>query len=265
MESISTEGFVLRARAYGESDVIAVLFTRDYGKLSGIARGARRSRRRFAGPVLEPFQEIGVRFARRPHSELAFLHECSIVRSHHHIADQLMSYAWGSYVCELTERMVPERDPAPDLYALFRSTMESLGADVAADAAAHHFILGLLDRAGWGPDFTRCGICTERVTAASRPILDGRGSGVVCARHEAERLGMDGDDPSYRPSRRIITEPLLDYVRRAREEVASTSDERLRTDATALLDRLIDLHIGRPLKSRQFLAEMRASATPRPG
>jgi DNA repair protein RecO (recombination protein O) len=262
VESLSTEGFVLRTRPFGESDVIAVLFTSDYGKLSGIARGARRSRRRFAGPVLEPFQEIGLRFARRPHSELAFLHECSIVRSHHHIADELMSFAWASYVCELTERMVPERDPAPELYALFRETMETLGSGVDAESAAHHFILGLLGVAGWGPDFTRCGICDKEVTSASRPILDGRGSGVVCSRHEAERLGVNPEDPSYRPTRRIITEPLLAYVRSASTAVAADSDPRLRAEATQLLDRLIDLHLAKPLKSRRFLAEIRSSERP---
>ena len=257
MESLTTEGFVLRTRAYGESDVIAVLFTRDYGKLSAIARGARRSKRRFAGPVLEPFQEITVRFARRPHSELAFLHECGIVRSHHHIAHDLMSFAWASYVCELTERMVPERDPAPELYELLRNTLENLASGAVADATAHHFILGLLDRAGWGPDFTHCGICAERVSATSRPILDPRGSGVICARHEAERLGMDIGDPGYRPSRRVITEALLEYVHGLRAAVAPEADGELRTDATALLDRLIDLHTAKPLKSRRFLAEIR--------
>lgn len=188
-----------------------------------------------------------------------------MVRSHHHIADEIVSFAWASYVCELTERMVPERDPAADLYDLFRSTIESLGQGVEPEAAAHHFILGLLDRAGWGPDFTRCGICNEQVSAASRPILDERGSGVVCARHEAERLGMKGDDPDYRPTRRVITGPLLQYVRALRATVAPTSDETLRGDATALLDRLLDLHLAKPLKSRRFLVEMRSAARLRSG
>jgi DNA repair protein RecO (recombination protein O) len=265
VEDLSTEGFVLRTRAFGESDVIAVLLTRNHGKVSGIARGARRSRKRFAGPALEPFSELMVRFARRPHSDLAFLHECRILRSHHRIADELASFAWGSYVCELTERMTPERDPAPDVYALFRTTVEALGAGTDAEASAHHFILGLLDCAGWGPDFERCGVCAQAIEGALRPILDVRGSGVICARHEAERSGRDPDDPEFRPSRRVITQPLLEYVRAARcAPSPAHGDARVRADATALLDRLIDLHLGKPLNSRRFLAEIRAAAVPRP-
>jgi DNA repair protein RecO (recombination protein O) len=259
VEDISSAAFVLRTRAYGESDLIAVLLTRDYGKVSGIARGARRSRRRFAGPALQPFQEVELRFARRPHSELAFLHECRILSSHHHIAADLARFAWASYVCELTERMTAERDPCTELYALFRATVEAFAAGAVAEPTAHHFILGLLDHAGWGPDFERCGICSREMSAALNPILDARGSGVICARHEAERAGQDPDDPGYRPSRRIITQPLLDYVRAARSAAAAGAPE-VASDATALLDRLVDLHLGRPLQSRRFLADVRAAS-----
>jgi len=260
VEDISSPAFVLRTRAYGESDLIAVLLTRDYGKVSGIARGARRSRRRFAGPALQPFQEVELRFARRPHSELAFLHECRILTSHDRIAGDLRSFAWGSYVCELTERMTPERDPCADLYALFRTTVEALAAGGPTEPVAHHFILGLLDHAGWGPDFDRCGVCTRAVDGSLQPILDARGSGVICARHEAERAGHDPDDPGYRPSRRVITQPLLDYVRAARHDAAATGAPEVSSDATAQLDRLIDLHLGRPLQSRRFLADVRSGS-----
>jgi DNA repair protein RecO (recombination protein O) len=261
MENISSPAFVLRTRAYGESDLIAVLLTRDYGKVSGIARGARRSRRRFAGPALQPFQELELRFARRPHSELAFLHECRILSSHHHIAADLACFAWASYVCELTERMTPERDPCTDLYALFRATVEAFSSGAASEPVAHHFILGLLDHAGWGPDFQHCGVCGRDVNGSLSPILDSRGSGVICARHEAERAGHDPDDPGYRPSRRIITQPLLDYVRAARGTTPAAGTLEVASDATALLDRLVDLHLGRPLRSRRFLADIRATPT----
>ena len=257
MEDISSHAFVLRTRAFGESDIIAVLLTRDHGKVSGIARGARRSRKRFAGPALQPFQELELRFARRPHSELAFLHECRILASHHHIADDLACFAWASYVCELTERMTAERDPCADVYDLFRATVAAFSAGSAAEPTAHHFILGLLDHAGWGPDFERCGICSREVSGALKPILDARGSGVICARHEAERAGQDPEDPSYRPSRRIITQPLLDYVRASRRGPSVGDTAAVAGDATALLDRLVDLHLGRPLQSRRFLADIR--------
>ena len=77
------------------------------------------------------------------------------------------------------------------------------------------------------------------------------------ARHEAERSGYEGDLESFRPSRRVIDDALLDYVVAAREGVVEAEAAVLRA-ATALLDRLIDLNLQRKLKSRRFLAEIRA-------
>jgi len=292
VEDIQTEAFVLRTRAYGESDVIAVLLTADHGKLAGIARGARRSKKRFAGPALEPFQQLTVRFARRPHADLAFLHECRIVRSHHGIAADLPTFAWASYLCELSEVMTPERDPCPELFAAFESTIALLAASVSEptgarpDVIAHRFIIGLLDWAGWGPDFDVCGRCSADMEPALRPIVDPRGSGLMCARHEAESAGHDPDDPAYQPSRRVVDTHLLQYVRALRGDRgepsgtdAATSDggdegsegvdadavrevadvpelDELGATATALLHRLVDLHVGRALRSRRFLAEV---------
>jgi len=262
VEDVQTPAFVLRTRPYSESDVIAVFLTADYGKLAGIARGARRSRNRFAGPALEPFHQLHLRFARRPHSDLAFLHESRVVHSHHHISDRLEAFAWASYLCELTDVMTPDRDPCPDLYSLFAASMAALAATARPEPIAHHYILGLLDHAGWAPDFSSCGICHCQVTPASRPILDSRGSGIVCAAHEAERLGADPGDASYQPSRRIIPEELLNYVAAARATPPEDAPAELEALASALLERLIDLHLPRQLKSRAFLTSMRQAGPP---
>lgn len=261
MEDLTTRAFCLRTRAFGESDLIAIALTEDYGKVSGMARGAKRSRKRFAGGALEPFHELEIRFARRPHTDLAFLHESKVLHSHHAIARNLDTYAWASYVSELTEVMVPERDPAPAVFALFAETMGAFAAaDVSVEPQAHRFIMGLLDGAGWGPDLERCGICGDPTTERTRPILDQRGSGVICSRHVAERIGADPDDPNFQPGRRIIDQDLLGYVHSARIGVPDASDPSLVRTATALLDRLIDLHLQRPLKSKAFLGQLRAQA-----
>lgn len=262
MEDVLTRAFCLRTRAFGESDLIAVLLTEDHGKVSGVARGAKRSRKRFAGGALEPFHQLSLRFARRPHADLAFLHESRVERSHHAIAQNLDTYAWASYVSELTEVMVPERDPAPTIFALFATTMSSFAAGTQpVEPVAHRFIMGLLDSAGWGPDLDQCGVCGAAITERTKPILDERGSGVICSRHVAERIGADPDDPNFRPGRRVINQELLQYVASAREAVPVASVPALTATATALLDRLIDLHLQRPLKSRAFLGQLRAQAT----
>lgn len=252
MEEVLTNAFVLRTRNYGESDRIVVLLTEDAGKVSAIAKGARRSVRRFAGGALEPFQELAVRLDRKPAFSLAFLHESRILRTNRSLATDLDAFAWASYLTELTEVMTVDRDPCRDLYALYREVMARLGTDLT-EPLAHHFVLGLLDRSGWAPDFGICGICSEPVTDESRPILDSRGSGVVCARHEAEAAGLDPSDRDFRPSRRVIDPDLMTYVRDAAFQVPAPPEPGVGRLATALLERLVDLHLSKPLRSRAFL------------
>ena len=254
-EEVTTHAFVLRTRNYAESDRIVVLLTREHGKISAIAKGARRSAKRFAGGALEPFQELVVRFDRKPWGSLAFLHESRVLGSNQALAADLDAYAWASYLTELTEVMTVDRDPCRDLYELYREVTSRLGRE-NAEPLAHHYVLGLLDRSGWAPDFASCGVCAEPVTEYSRPILDSRGSGVVCSRHEAEALGIDPEDESFRPSRRVIDPPLMQYVQRAAFDVPEVAEPSVARLATALLERLVDLHLVRPLRSRAFLKTM---------
>ncbi|HYC55227.1 MAG TPA: DNA repair protein RecO [Candidatus Binatia bacterium] len=256
MDEVTTDAFVLRTRNYGESDRIVVLLTRDLGKISAIAKGARRSVRRFAGGALEPFQEVCVRIARKPYGSLAFLHESRVLGSNAAMASDLDTYAWASYLTELTELMTVERDVCRDLYELYREIIGRLGSG-PCEPFAHHYVLGLLDRSGWAPDFGSCGICAEPVTEYSRPILDSRGSGVICSRHEAESLGIDPEDASFRPSRRVIDAPLMEYVRSAALDVPDAAAPEVSRLASALLERLVDLHLGKAPRSRAFLTALR--------
>jgi len=71
----TTPAIVVRARVFGESDKIVTFLTRDLGKVAGIAKGAKNSKRRFVN-VLEPFTHVNVRLRQRPSSDLAFINAC---------------------------------------------------------------------------------------------------------------------------------------------------------------------------------------------
>jgi len=68
----ATSAIVLRSRPFGESDKIVSFLTEKYGKITGIAKGAKRSRKRFVNS-LEPFSLVNLRFQERSHSSLAFI------------------------------------------------------------------------------------------------------------------------------------------------------------------------------------------------
>ncbi|MGH7823105.1 MAG: DNA repair protein RecO, partial [Candidatus Binatia bacterium] len=106
---------MLRTRVYGESDKIVTFLTRDFGKLSAIAKGALRSRRRFVNS-LEPFTHVRLGFRIRPQSDLAWVESAEIVRPVRNVTRDLDRYAWSTYVLEVLDCMVEGREAEPAVF-----------------------------------------------------------------------------------------------------------------------------------------------------
>src|ERR1700756_3736280 len=98
----SSQAIVLRARDYAEADRIVTVLTRDFGKLSGIAKGAKASRRRFERK-LEPFTQAILSFRRRPHGQLVFITRAERIDGAPGEFSDLAKIALGSYMVELAD------------------------------------------------------------------------------------------------------------------------------------------------------------------
>src|ERR671923_3096688 len=92
-----TPAIVLRSRPFGESDKIVSFLSENYGKLTGIAKGAMRSRKRFVNS-LEPFSLVNLRFQDRPHSNLAFILASDLSLGFKHLATSLEKISYASYL-----------------------------------------------------------------------------------------------------------------------------------------------------------------------
>src|SRR5215470_10290947 len=99
----TSEAIVLRARAYGESDKIVTFLTADAGKLTGIAKGAKNSRRRFAN-CLDPFTHVRVHYRVRLGAGLVFMESCDLLQSTGMPAEP-SKLAYGSYLIELIDQL----------------------------------------------------------------------------------------------------------------------------------------------------------------
>ena len=183
----STPAIVLRARDYSESDRIVTLLTREFGKLSGIAKGAKASRRRFERK-LEPFSQVNLFFRRRPHGQLVFITRAEPGESvPPAIEDDLAKIALGSYMLELADALTSEEAEAVDAYHVLARALDTLGNGAACLAMRQSFELNLLRAAGFGLEFARCRICAGvengavRETAGAVYFVVSRG-GIVCAR-----------------------------------------------------------------------------------
>lgn len=167
---------VLRTIDFGETDRIVHLFVRSAGRVNAIARGARRSRKRFAG-ALQTAQVVRARYA-VGRSDLARLETAETVR----VFDGLLEVARGLRAGEalaLVRRMLEPANPEPELFdALVAYLEEESRAEDAGALAA--FLLRALVLHGVGPELDRCGAC-GKVPPPGRPaFFDAARGTLVC-------------------------------------------------------------------------------------
>jgi DNA repair protein RecO (recombination protein O) len=184
-----TPAIVLRARDYAEADRIVTLLTRDFGKLSGIAKGAKASRRRFERK-LEPFTQANLYFRRRPHGQLVFITRAERIEDAPPEFDDLGKIALGSYMLELADALTTEEAEAVAAYEVLTNGLAVLGRGTPSVGLRQAFELKILQAVGFGLDFGCCRLCDKFVEPESGLVyfVPSRGGTVCgrCRRHAVE-------------------------------------------------------------------------------
>lgn len=242
------EAFVLRAQSLGESDVLLTLFTREEGLLRGVARSARKSRRRFGG-ALEPLTRVRVTFRETEGRDLARVDDLEIARSFFPMqADPRVAAACG-YAAELAEQFGREKEPDPRFFRLIAAVLEGLEGGAEALLAVRYLEVWTLRLQGILPDPGRCGACEGALGAGAR--YDGREGELRCRRcappggAAGEAVGAGALDLAAR----ILAAPLPEVARRPPPEPEVRALGRL---VAALLARFVE----RPFRSLKVLEEV---------
>ena len=125
MAMFLSNAIVLRTWDFGESDLFVSFFTEDAGRLKGVAKGARRSRKRFAN-CLDLFSVIRVEYELKKRGEPCFLHSCRLLETCNGLRKDFSSLSLASYMVELTEALFPENVAEGNLYRLIRRAFQGL-------------------------------------------------------------------------------------------------------------------------------------------
>jgi recombinational DNA repair protein (RecF pathway) len=130
MPQIRSEAVLLRSVDFGESDRIVHFLTSDRGRLTAIAKGARRSRRRFPG-TLDVFNRLEIEGRLKPRASMAFLEQARLVDPFLGIRTDAARYALASFLAEMLDRLSPEGlrgEEAERLYAVSLVIHRGLGS-----------------------------------------------------------------------------------------------------------------------------------------
>jgi len=182
MTAHTTEAVVLHAFDYLESSRIIKLLTRDLGLRSVLARGARRSAKRF-GAGVDLFVQGTAELEIKPGRDLDTLTAFDLVRTRAEIGLDLARFGGASAIAELILRFAQD-DTDVDLYDVTVDTLDRIGGATAGDArdAAIAGAWRILATLGFEPQLAECSDC-ERMVADDESVLFSHSSGgVVCER-----------------------------------------------------------------------------------
>ncbi|MFL5859381.1 MAG: DNA repair protein RecO [Solirubrobacteraceae bacterium] len=187
---LRTEAIVLRSIRYGEADRILHLYTPYHGRVSAIAKGARRSRSRF-GARLEPFFHVraGLHEGR---SELLTVTSADTIAAHGGLREHAATLDAAARACDAVTRLFETPEPHPEVFQLLANELRLLDCDAAQARPGNGlaFRLKLLLAAGIVPQLAACAVCgeTEHLSGFS-----GAAGGVVCNACEAASFSLSED------------------------------------------------------------------------
>ena len=249
MARIHTQALILRSVDFGESDLILHLLVPEFGRLPVIAKGARRSVRRFAG-TLDLFNHIEVQIDRRRATSLARLDQASLIEPFLSLRSDSARYGLASYLLELFNRLAPEGGVRGDTRRLFSfalGALEALSCRVPDPRLRILLELRALDALGLRPEFSRCVRCGSTSAARTARYFHVADGGVIC---EDCGSGVGGLLRVHSGTLRALDRGLrFEFDQLDRLVMSGPS----LAEAHQLLDRFQRFHLGVELRSTPFL------------
>ena len=176
-----SEAIVLRTYPLREADLLVTLFTRAEGKVKGVARAAKKSRRRFGG-ALEPLTCVRAFYEDRERQELARLDSCDILESPLSTAVDYPRVVALEHVAEMLDELLPDREANDAVYRLAVSVLRRLSAG-SIWMPLTYFQLWLVRLVGFLPELGTCGKCGESLNG-SRAFYHALADGLMCVNHK---------------------------------------------------------------------------------
>ncbi|MBN2477482.1 MAG: DNA repair protein RecO [Pirellulales bacterium] len=181
MVAEKSDALVLRAVEFSETSLVVTLFTRDFGKIGALAKGARRLKSPFES-ALDVLALCRIVFLHKSSGALDLLTEAKLLRRFRPAGRELFGLYAAYYVAELLGELTDEGDPHPELFDLADETLLGLAAGEPVARRVVRFELGALRLLGHMPSLQQCAECSAPVATAGRVAFGQLDGGVLCGR-----------------------------------------------------------------------------------
>lgn len=243
-----SEAIVLRTYPLRESDLLVTLFTRSEGKVKGVARAAKKSKRRFGG-ALEPLTMVRAYYDDREGQELARLDSCDILESPLSAEVDYPRVVALEHVAETLDELLPDREANDAIFRLAVSVLYQLRSG-SIWMPLTYFQLWLVRLVGFLPELGECMAC-GRALNGSKAFYHVLADGLMCEQHK--RLASSQLSPE---SRALAAQMFRLPVESFAEDAADGSGAGRHADLRKFLVQIIERHLEKKLVTAMMLAKL---------
>jgi DNA repair protein RecO (recombination protein O) len=158
-----TDAMVLKTMKFRDTSKIVTFYTRQYGKLKGVAKGARQMRSKF-GASLEPMTRVSLVHYRKEHRDLQLISQCDIVRYYKRIHTEIERMSVALSILDLVNQLAHDEEENAELYRLLIETFDQLEqTSKNYPNLFYAFELRLAGLFGFSPVLEVCNRCGRKV------------------------------------------------------------------------------------------------------
>ncbi|NOX33949.1 MAG: DNA repair protein RecO [Deltaproteobacteria bacterium] len=256
MPGFSTDAILLRKIEYGDHDFIISFLTESKGKISVIAKNAKKSVKRFSGALdLFSVNHINCTFPKKKKNGLIILSWADLENGFVNIRYDVFKTAYASFWVELIHYWLEENKVQPELYALLLFSLNALNTgSLSKEVLSLLFQIRFMSISGFSPNIEYCGICKTSVDRIEQKNLrfDFREGRIICS-NCVKNKSQYGMTVSKGTLKQLFWINNSDIYRADRIRFSSFAIK----EGENLLEAFIPFHMGRDFKSLQFLRRLR--------
>jgi len=231
-----THALILKRLAYGDSDWIVTMFSRDVGRMGGIAKFARSSRRRFGG-ALETGTLVDMKYVERNGAELVRIDQADVLRPINGVLKSLARISAMTRALELALTFLQERQPSPEKFDMLEGYLSRLNLRDPGVWDILSFEFRWISHCGFMPKLSGCAHCERDLSEGGRFAFDFDQGGLLCEACSKMSRG-----------KLFLTRGALDGFSKL-SNGTSDGDENEAAAAGHILGRYVEHILGRPMKS----------------
>lgn len=241
---LKTEGIVLKSFDLRETSRIAVFFTKEYGKVSGVLKGIRKDHKKF-GSSVDRFSVNDIVYYQYRNSDLHLISHCDLRQFFYPIRQDLKKSLAASYILELVNLIMPSEEKNEKIYRLMMDFFNSLETTSDTGTLVHFFQIKTLSYSGFKPHLDTCLKCKKKIAEHARFSL--KEGGLVCLACAPSDVTLEPISPAAVSS--ILYAEKNDWTSCLRLKLT----EGVKKELKYVLNNFLVFHLGRKIKSEKYL------------